>query len=140
MAERETVFMITVFNKVEKNPSENKVEQYFDAYLFGNKETVGIFPDKERCEDILSKNIYNIHDNAGYEFAVIEEVNFNQIYPEKLSTELYQARHYDVELPILKEDGSIERFHKTWNVTYEKVDLSDNEPLREFLSKYRFSI
>lgn len=137
---RKTVFFITVFEKLEENPTENQVEKKIHPYVFGTQETVGCFPDIERCRDILINNICDIYDNAGFEFAIIEEFDFDAIYPAKKSIEVYKAKHYTLDTPVPDGKGGILKMVPKHKVTYEKIDFPEGDKCYKHLKDQPFAL
>jgi hypothetical protein len=137
---KETVFFITVFQRIEENLIENEMERKISPYLFGCTETVGCFHSIERCREILKDNMCDIYDNAGFEYAIIEEYEFDTIYPVKISTELYKARHFTVDTPVPDGNKGILKTILKHEVTYEKVELSKDDKIYQYLKDQPFAL
>ncbi len=132
----DAVFFITVFTEIKKNPDEKEAK--ISPFVIDYSQTVGVFPTLERCEGILARNTYDIHDNAGYEYAVVEAYEFNAIYPEKIQTLVYKARHYEAPIPVMGDDGTVEMYKDSRCVTYERVEL--DKDVMAFLEENRFAL
>lgn len=137
---KKTVFFITVFQKMEENLTEDKIERKISPYIFGNRKTIGCFSNIECCRDILKNNICDIYDNAGFEYAIIEEYEFNAIYPVRISFELYKARHFATDVPVPDEKGGILKTVPLKDVTYEKIELSEDDKVYKYLKGQPFAL
>lgn len=97
------MYFITVFTKFEK------VDEF--DWDFGDTQMIGYFYTLSQAQKIVTQNICDICKNT-YEYAIIQEVEEDALYPTVINQELYQAKN------MTTED---DRYNP--NLTYEQIKI-----------------
>lgn len=80
------IYRLVVCTKFEEHKLN---KEWFD---FGTTREVGLFDNKKDCIEILEKNMTDISETI-YNFAYIEEVNKNVLYPFDGQLDIYETEN-----------------------------------------------
>lgn len=103
------MYFITTFTKLEKND-----KGFWD---FGSQRSVGYYEKLEDAKNIVINNVYDLCETI-YEYALIERIKSDCIYPIVISQELYKVTN------MTKIEGKKEVYNL--DLKYERIKLPED--------------